>query len=568
MSERNWLKALFLLPLVGMLLAMTGLSATAAPPVKGSPETTIISVTDLTPPVFVDDDGNGVEGVSISYTIQNATKAQYQIDTGSWLALAASPAAVDIPVGDHVLRVRAVAKDGTVDATPASANLTICPAAGCATATPTPTETTTPTPTPTPTETSTTGVTPAKSTKDFTGGVCVNAHWYFGSTPYTTNYAALKTALQDLNITCVRDQWNPASTTQKNRFIDLAAAGIKHDVIIDSRRFNDEAADRTAADTNSNGAVSVAEAIDHLLDNAPGSVLSIEGMNENLSTTTGCNQTISEAQQIWATKQADSRLADIPVLSPAAAHPTQNACLGDLSAYTDEGNIHSYPGGYTPDASERGSPWSLAGWKSNVAPVVGDVPIQATETFYNTAVNTTSGHFPVSEAVDGKYSAQLPFAYQLNGVHRAYKYELVNQQNNTALDNIEANFGLLRNDLSEKPSYKSLNNTMDLLNDSNQATLSKLDYTISADAPSTVRQYLLQKSDGSHWLAVWNDVSAWNTSTKTETPVADVNVSITVPDSKNVTVYRPYSGVDPVSTSPGGALSVPVNVHPTLVKVS
>jgi hypothetical protein len=175
-----------------------------------------------------------------------------------------------------------------------------------------------------------TGTMPFKSAKDFTAGVCVNAHWYFGSTPYTVSYASMKSAIQDLNITCARDQWNPASSTQTTRFNDLSASGIKHTVIIDRRRFNDETADRTAADTDASGAVSTAEAIDHLLDNAPGSVLSLEGPNELLAT--DCADAITTAQEIWAVKQSDSRLANIPILSPAAAQPTENSCLGDLSA--------------------------------------------------------------------------------------------------------------------------------------------------------------------------------------------------------------------------------------------
>src|SRR5215218_2842375 len=73
------------------------------------------------------------------------------------------------------------------------------------------------------------GVMPAKSAKEFSEGVCVDVHWYYGGTPYTASPAALKTALLDLHITCLRDQWSPGNgVTSIARLNDLAASGIKH----------------------------------------------------------------------------------------------------------------------------------------------------------------------------------------------------------------------------------------------------------------------------------------------------------------------------------------------------
>lgn len=408
------------------------------------------------------------------------------------------------------------------------------------------------------------GVMPAKSVQEFRSGVCTNAHWYFGSTPYTTAYATLKTAILDLGMTCLRDQWSPGDTVQKDRFVDLAASGVKHSVIIDSRYFNDTAADRTQADTDSSGAVSVAEAIDHLLDNAPGSVLALEGPNELLGS--NCASAITQLQEIWAVKQSDSRLADIPVLSPAAAQPTQNSCLGDQSAYTDEGNIHSYPGDSPPEATERGADWSLAGWKNHVQSVVGQgVPITATETGYHNAVNTTDGHLPVSETADGKYMAQLYFAYQRAGVHRAHKYELVNQFSNPGLDNIQGHFGFLRNNLTEKPSYVSVDNMMDILADSGPTTLNPLDYQLTTGT-GTVRSYLLQKSDGSHWLAVWNDVKIWDTTLGDLSP-ADVSVTLTLQQTRTIDTYRPYVSASVQDSVVASSKVLSVGADPVLVKI-
>jgi hypothetical protein len=570
-------------------LATAAGTSSAAPRPAPSPDTTIVSVTDTSAPAFVDDDANGSEIVSVVYTITNAIKAEYSIDTGAWAALAASPASVTVPVGSHTLKVRAVSKTGVADSTPATAPVTITAAATPTptptptptTASPTPTESATPTATPTPTETSTptqtptptpsaAGVMPAKSVKDFSDGVCVNAHWFYSDTAYGPNFDALKAALQDLRINCVRDMWNPGSATQRTRLNDLAAAGIKHAMIIDSRHFNNSDPDRTIADFNRDGAVTVAEAVKALLDTAPGSVLTLEGPNERQADAAGCAQTLSEQTDLWAAKQSDPRLADVPIILAAPATPTQVTCLGDVSAITDEGNIHSYPGGYTPEATERSlcsTCWSLYGYLYNMRNAVGaDAPITATETGYHNAMADLEPHNPTSEAADGKYTSQHFFSYQRAGVHRIYKYELIDQFDNPALDDKEKHFGLLRFDLSKKPSYTSIRNVKELLADSSQAELTPLDYTVSG-APAKYKSYLLQGSDGSHWLAMWNDVKIWDQAAQRDIAVADVPVTLNFGTSKTADVYRPYSGVSSVASSSGTSITVGINADVALVKI-
>lgn len=412
------------------------------------------------------------------------------------------------------------------------------------------------------------GQMPAKSVQEFRSGVCVNVHWYFGSTPYTVSYSSMKSAIQDLGITCLRDQWNPASSTQKTRFVDLAdeSPAIKHSVIIDRRRFDDEAADRTAADTDLSGSVSTAEAIDHLLDNAPGSVLSLEGPNELLAT--DCADAITTIQEIWAVKQTDPRLADIPILSPSAAQSTEYSCLGDISAYTDEGNIHSYPGDSNPEAADRGANASLTGWINNVSGAVGSgVPITATETGYHTAINYTGGHEPVTETADGKYMAQMYFSYQRRGVHRVFKYELVNEHSNPALDDAQDHFGYLRNDLTEKPSYQSVDNMMDILADTGtMPALTPLDYQLSS-ATGTVKSYLLQHSDGSHWLAVWNDVNIYDPTTEVDLTPSDVTATLSLTAIKSLNIYRPYVSASVQESVATSSKVLSVNADPLLVRI-
>lgn len=408
------------------------------------------------------------------------------------------------------------------------------------------------------------GTMPAKSLQEFRNGVCANVHWNFLDTPYNGSFTALKNALVDLHITCARAMWSPGESWHTTRLKDLAAVGIKHSLLIDDEFYDDSAEDRAAADADSSGHVSAAEALDYLMDVAPETVLQLEGPNEELFDSTQCAASLQNAQDVWAAKQADSRLADIPFIGPSAAQSTQYSCLGDISAITDAGNIHSYPGGLSPEATTAGSS-SLQSWMQNARAVVGEqAPVVATETGYHTAINYGGGHSPVSETADGKYTSQLNFAYQRAGVQRAFKYELVDEFNNPALDDLQSNFGLLRNDLSQKPAYVSLNNVMDLLADDTQATLIPLDYSVSG-APATFKQYLLQKSDGTHWLAMWNDISVWNGTTDL-TP-SDVNVTLTLGTAKTIKTYRPYTSASAASTTTGTSASVPINADVTLVEI-
>lgn len=79
-------------------------------------------------------------------------------------------------------------------------------------------------------------------------------------------------------------------------------------------------------------------------------------------------------------------------------------------------------------------------------------------------------------------------------------------------------------------------------------TLGKLDYTLSGSLPN-VKQRLLQKSDGSFWLLLWNDVSVWNSTTKTDITNIAVPASLTFNDgvSRTVTVYNPRLGLTGIS---------------------
>jgi hypothetical protein len=165
-------------------------------------------------------------------------------------------------------------------------------------------------------------------------------------------------------------------------------------------------------------------------------------------------------------------------------------------------------------------------------------------------MQTTSGHRPVSERVAGIYVPRLLLDYfgQLSSsgqtVKRTFLYELIDQ--GTSLTNIQHRFGLLRNDLSEKPAYKALKNLLALLADPGPAFApGLLDYSLES-ATSDVRRLLLQKRDGSFWLALWREADVWNESTGGDLHPGEQRVTVRLARPvASATAYRPGESTTP-----------------------
>ena len=85
----------------------------------------------------------------------------------------------------------------------------------------------------------------------------------------------------------------------------------------------------------------------------------------------------------------------------------------------------------------------------------------------------------------------------LNGILRTYDYELVDIQSD------HTQYGLLTADLTPRPAYTAMANLLNLLIDPGPVfALSSLDFTLDG-ATTNVDHLLMQKRDGSFWLALW-----------------------------------------------------------------
>jgi hypothetical protein len=126
----------------------------------------------------------------------------------------------------------------------------------------------------------------------------------------------------------------------------------------------------------------------------------------------------------------------------------------------------------------------------------------------------------------------------------------------------------VRTDLSYKPAAYALKNLITLLKDPGPSfTPAALNYTISSPT-SDVEHTLLQKRDGTFWLALWQNVLSYDPVAHQDLVVDPVSVKLSfngVPVAQAET-YRPTTSADVAGTMTAAQLvNVAVNDQVTLV---
>ncbi|HXS48168.1 MAG TPA: PASTA domain-containing protein, partial [Solirubrobacterales bacterium] len=273
---------------------------------------------------------------------------------------------------------------------------------------------------------------------------------------------------------------------------------------------------------------------------------------------------VAYQQRLYEEVKGDPALSSLPVIGPSITHNDQQE-LGDVSDFLDYGNIHSYPEGNPPEY-KMGSIVERAAYNSASKPIV------ATESGYTNALNWTptgpGENKPISEAAAAAYFPRLFFEYFIRHIARTFSYELVDQRPNPGLDDREEHFGLLRNDLSEKPAFSVLRNTIDILEDPGpEFSPQSLDYVLS-EGGATLHSALLQKRDGRFYLALWRLKSVWNPDEKKTliAPSEPVTVSVEL-GVKSYAVYSPIASSEPILSVSQPTESLTVDVGPEVMIV-
>jgi hypothetical protein len=392
----------------------------------------------------------------------------------------------------------------------------------------------------------------ARQADSFAESVGVNVHLTYSDTPYD-DFAELNRSLQELGVRYIRDGVGLGRPDVYAHYRALAAEGIKLDMIVGDplQRY---------------GLGSLSQQLDMIEKEFPEAIATLEGPNEfdNQGAPNWVTELRAYQRNLWESVQRRPRLSSKPILGPSLVRESSRAELGDISAWTDQGNMHPYPGGQIPDANTHAESEFRLAAQNTVSQ-----PVEATETGYQNAVNdTTAGNRPVSEQASGIYTPRLFLDNFRRGIVRTYDYELIDNEADPSLAVENDHFGLVKNDWTPKPAYTALQRLLRITEDPGPGFVPQpLDFTLR-NAPATSRQVLLQRRDGSYDLILWNAVSVWNTQSLTaiNPPSPNVNVVFEQP-VENVEVFRPNESAAAVSSSTGQTMPLPLSPSVTLLHV-
>ena len=370
---------------------------------------------------------------------------------------------------------------------------------------------------------------PAMPADSFVESIGVNTHWV-NDDVYSQNYTGLKAKLAESGIRYVRDgTYQPTYIRGRDLYESL---GIRTNVLT-GRRFAPYPAplDPTQIDAELN------EVKTELLN----ATIALESPNEyDVEHGPDANwvEKVRNYTFILYTKtKADEMLRHLPVIGPSFTSMESYEAVGDLDQSIDYVNLHMYQANRWPGNSGFGDlgygsvTWFL-NYEARYQSPSGKF-IQSTEAGYCNDIPTRG----VSEEAEGKYTIRMLAEYFRRGIVRTYKYELVNQ-GQTGRENV---FGLLRNDLSEKPAFRAVKNLIGILNDKGADFQPDcLNYVLD-DSVDNIRQILFQKRNGDFYLMVWLEVPSWDVDANVDLYPPAQNVLLTLLNNHNIISVTLYA---------------------------
>ena len=424
-------------------------------------------------------------------------------------------------------------------------------------------------------------VEPSRPAADFVNSIGVCTHWNYLDTPYY-DYDKLRDLLVAAGIRHLRDNLNDAHLP------DLARHGIATCVLAGPDAGTPEAFVARVKATN----------VAH-----PGAIDAIEGPNEPDFFWVGQKQSykgdgfaqgddgihkgvVAFQRDLYKAAKADPATAKLTVIGPSLGKTYDPGrpfffTKGELADSVDLGNFHPYAGGNPfsvpfPYAGLEKYVWhgthptaSLDEFDyafSTYGPTFKPKPMAATECGYSTNTKQTS-----IEA-HARYVPRLFAEHFRLGIRRSYLYEFVDEGDRP--DDREANFGLLKHDLTPKPAYTALKNLIALCDEPRAKPSAAarppagVDLALTVSPPpgydrvQYVHHLLLAKRDGTHLLLLWHEIALEDASATPFRQVRhpDMPTTLKLPAAvKSVRVAVPNDGVG-VQTLPtdGGAIRLNV----------
>jgi hypothetical protein len=392
------------------------------------------------------------------------------------------------------------------------------------------------------------------SAASFVDSIGVAVHFGYTKSPYYRQWKQVCTALIASGIKHFRDGLN---LSYDSRYSYLAKHGIGMDVVTD---YDSTTTQQIGAMLANNRNIDSFEASNEKDNTDPNWLIKTRAWQPKL---------------FMAVKKASPSTI---VLGPSLVlNPKSHIVLGNQEAYEDGGTIHAYygfraaynpetPGWWRPEFAGT-TPWSTDYYIASARQSTPTKPIFATETGYtDRPFSVAPGRiFPTPDSVSAKYLPRTLLWHFMKGIARTYIYELVDESQFGPKSG-QAGFGLLRGDLSSKPSMRVITSLIRKLSDTNPPRrLVAFPISLAAHAPADVTSILLEKSDGHYAFVVWRALPCWSTDTFLAAPVAIAHVTLRLDKTrlKGRIVETSYddSGNDvsvPLAVAQDGTLTVAV----------
>jgi hypothetical protein len=409
----------------------------------------------------------------------------------------------------------------------------------------------------------------AQSANSFVDSIGVNTHVDYTDTAYGQYETLLKPSLTYLGVRHIRDgidDGGPNSLVLK-RYRDLHANGIR-----------------------------LTAAVPYKITSMPALIAKIKTQRDVLEAVEGPNETdifeqfsykgqkfpegtIAFMKDFYPAVQADPQLRDLPVLQTTLAFPGYRLAkgvradlLGDLSKYADYGNSHNYFAfGEIPSNTIKNHHLPL---NSRITP---GKPMMSSEGGYQMGDgdgykgNWDDGQSaPFSEDIHGRYLLRYVLEQYRLGYKRSFIYEL--------LDIDQPKWGLFRADGTPKPAATGIRNLIGILNESTWDTSSKKwitpnqkpgtpEYELQ-NQPASVHTLLLQKSNGTSYLILWNEFKNWNAVTGKLVYSNPVPVNLQIKQAvKRIRTYLPLTQREATKTFDSSSMQLNVPDHPLIVEI-
>nr|WP_240895813.1 hypothetical protein [Kineococcus siccus] len=242
-------------------------------------------------------------------------------------------------------------------------------------------------------------------------------------------------------------------------------------------------------------------------------------------------------------EDVQARVRSLPVVSPTVADPDAAEQL--VGVRCDVAAMHSYPGGDLPDTELESK------WLPSALQLCDGKGVISTESGYCNTLTpegcTRQGG--VSERASAKYALRHYFEYFRLGVERDYLYNL-------STDDWDL---FLRPDGTRKPAFAAVASTVDLLEDPGTA-VNPTRFDVTVTGADDVRHVVLQKRDGSYWVAIWTNALSYPAGEECCDVETTRDVTLTLPRTMSATVYAPtFAGTTPVDR-PGDVASLDLAV--------